>query len=107
MSIFARKCSSIGLMSLPESIDLSTVLHGAFVTKERIGLSAASGMLGIKFDGFAHGALPDARNTALIHASILRRLRQQSDRVISADNSGNPPASISSFAQKLNYCLNK
>jgi inhibitor of KinA sporulation pathway (predicted exonuclease) len=106
--IFARACGEVRLVSpFGRAIDLSKILQGAFATKDQIGLKAATEMLGLKFDGFAHGALPDARNTALIHASILRRLRT------APDSTGPTPAtpevvpSLSSFAQKLRDSLNK
>jgi len=67
--IFAWACGEVGLVNpFGRAIDLSKVFQGVFATKEQIGLKAATEML-------AHGAVPDARNTALIHASILRRLR--------------------------------
>ncbi len=104
----ARACGEVGLVNpFGQAIDLSRIFQGVFATKEQIGLKAATEMLGIKFDGFAHGALPDARNTALIHASILRRVRRVPDSTgpISAEPEVVP--SFSSFAQKLRDSLNK
>jgi inhibitor of KinA sporulation pathway (predicted exonuclease) len=107
-SVLARACRSIGHVNpFVRSIDLSGVFQGAFATKERIGLRAATEMLTINFDGFAHGALPDARNTALIHASILRRLRQSQKQIHEpvAIEQGTP--SLSHFGRKLSDCLKK
>lgn len=86
---------------------MAKVFQGAFATKERIGLKMATELLGIKFDGFAHGALPDARNTALVHASILRRLRQEPEPIEPSPVTMDAASSLSSFAQKLSDCVNK
>jgi|SRR6185312_14165903 len=106
--VLARACSFVGLLSpFGRPIDLSKVFQGAFATKERIGLTAATQMLEIKFDGFAHGALPDARNTALIHASLLRRLRREPEPTNQSPLKADAVLSFSPFAQKLKDCLNK
>ena len=106
--IFARACKEIGLVSpFGRPIDLCRIFHGAFATKDQIGLKAATEILGINFDGFAHGALYDARNTALIHASILRRLRQTLDLTGQPPAQEEPTVALSSFAQKLRASLNR
>ena len=106
--IFARACSEVGIVSpFGRPIDLSKVLYGALATKDIAGLKAATEMLGLKFDGFAHGALPDARNTALIHAAILRRLLQIPELTGTISAETEVVQSLSSFAQKLNDSLRK
>jgi len=108
LPVLARACSSVGLVSpFGRPIDLSKFFQGAFATKDQIGLKTATELLGIKFDGFAHGALPDARNTALVHASILRRLRQKPEPIEPSPVAVHAAGSLSSFAQKLSDCLNK
>lgn len=108
ISILAQKCSSIKLASpFGRSLDLSRILQAAFAAKEQMGLKAATEMLGIDFDGFAHGALPDARNTARVHASILRRLRREPDPIDRPSLAGTTAVALSPFAQKLSGCLKK
>jgi len=106
--IFAPACGEVGLVNpFGRAIDLSKVFQGVFATKEQIGLKAATEMLGIKFDGFAHGALPDARNTALVHASILRRLRRAAEASEALPVVTSTAAPLSPFAQKLSAVWNK
>jgi inhibitor of KinA sporulation pathway (predicted exonuclease) len=105
-SVIARKCTSLGLISpFRRSIDLSKIFQGAFVTKDQASLVAAIQMLGLEFDGIPHGALPDARNTAYLHASILRRMRREPDPAAAPAAELNEVSSLSPFAQKLSDCL--
>ena len=106
VSILAKACKTSGLVSpFGRSIDLSVVFQGIFAMKERVGLKTATEILGIEFDGFAHGALPDARNTALVHQSLLRRLRCEPDPTTSAVLRVVEPHSLSPFARKLTRSL--
>jgi inhibitor of KinA sporulation pathway (predicted exonuclease) len=106
VSVIARTCTSLGLVSpFRRPIDLSKVFQGAFVTKEQLSLGGAIQMLEMEFDGVPHGALPDARNTARLHASILRRMRREPDPVPSPAVERNEVVSLSPFAQKLSECL--
>ncbi len=104
--MISKICTSLGLVSpFRRPIDLSKVFQGAFTTKDQVSLSAALQMLDLKFDGIAHGALPDAKNTARIHASILRRMRRELDPVPLQVIERTEVASLSPFAQKLRDCL--
>ena len=108
VSILAKACKSNGFASpFGRSIDLSIVFQGAFALKDRAGLKTATEIMEIEFDGFAHGALPDARNTALVHRSLLRRLRCEPESTTSLDSHGAAPNSLSPFAQKLTFSLGK
>jgi inhibitor of KinA sporulation pathway (predicted exonuclease) len=62
-------------------------------------------MLGVEFDGVPHGALPDARNTARVHACILRRLRRLPDPLPPRAINNDEVAPLSPFAQKLRESL--
>jgi inhibitor of KinA sporulation pathway (predicted exonuclease) len=62
-------------MPFRRSIDLSQVVRQALLFENQLSLRAALELLGLEFDGCAHMALADARNTALLHAEIMRRLR--------------------------------
>jgi inhibitor of KinA sporulation pathway (predicted exonuclease) len=106
VSVLARTCKSLGLASpFRHPVDLSGTFQGIFVTKEQASLSAAIKMLGLDFDGVPHGALPDARNTARLHASILRRMRREPDPAPPPISEKEEVVSLSPFAQKLSECL--
>jgi inhibitor of KinA sporulation pathway (predicted exonuclease) len=106
VSVISRTCTSLGLVSpFRRPIDLSKVFQGAFVTKEQLSLGGAIQMMEMEFDGIPHGALPDARNTARLHASILRRMRREPDPVPSPAAERNEVVSLSPFAQKLSDSL--
>lgn len=106
--ILAQKCREIGLPSpFRFAIDLSRVFQGAFATKEQIGLKAATEILSMKFDGIPHGALPDARNTAFVHASLLRRMHREPDPIRQSSAADHVATSLSPFAQKLKDSINK
>jgi hypothetical protein len=54
---------------------------------------------------FPHGALSDARNTAHVHASILRRMRGEADTTLVPPAKRDEAVSLSPFAQKLSESL--
>ena len=62
-------------MPFRRSIDLSQLVRQALLFENQLSLRAALELLGLAFDGCAHTALADARNTARLHAEIMRRLR--------------------------------
>ena len=107
VSMIAKTCQGLGLISpFRRPIDLAKVFHGAFATKEQKSLGAAIKMLDLEFDGVPHGALSDARNTARVHACILRRMRRDPEPPQTKVIKRNEIASLSPFAQKLGECLN-
>jgi inhibitor of KinA sporulation pathway (predicted exonuclease) len=104
VSVMARTCKSFGLISpFRYPIDLAKIFQGVFVMKDHASLGTAIQMLGLDFDGVPHGALPDARNTARLHAAILRRIRR--DPVPPPISEQEEVVSLSAFAQKLSDCL--
>jgi inhibitor of KinA sporulation pathway (predicted exonuclease) len=106
VTVISRTCTSLGFISpFRRPIDLSKVFQGAFVTKDQLSLGRAIQMLEMEFDGVPHGALPDARNTARLHASILRRIRREPDPIPSPVVERNEVVSLSDFAQKLSESL--
>lgn len=107
VSVMAQTCRNLGLVSpFRRPIDLARVFQGAFALIEQKSLSAAILMLGLEFDGVPHGALPDARNTALIHASMLRRMRREPDPPPPETFNRHENAQLSPFAQKLRDASN-
>jgi hypothetical protein len=62
-------------------------------------------MLGLEFDNVPHRALPDAKNTARLHASILRRMKGESDPVPIPSMERSEVVSLSPFAEKLSESL--
>lgn len=105
VSLLSRSCASLGLANpLKHQMDLSRLFQDAFVMKEQLSLGSAVRMMGLDFDGVPHNALADARNTAILHAAILRRMRGLPDlpRLPVVEP---PTVGISPFAQKLKECL--
>jgi inhibitor of KinA sporulation pathway (predicted exonuclease) len=56
-------------------IDLSQIVRQALLLENQLSLGGALKHLGLSFEGCAHTALADARNTARLHAEMIRRLR--------------------------------
>ena len=74
-AVLAAKCRAIGIESpFRRSVDLALLLQHLLVAPGQMSLTAAMEFFGLGFDGVPHGALPDSRNTARLHAAILRRL---------------------------------
>ena len=105
VAIVTRSCASHSLVSpFGQEIDLCRLFQSAFVMREQMSLGSAINMLGLEFDGVPHGALADARNTARLHAAILRRLRgQPTTPLLTAILPGS--MSLSPFGQKLKQCI--
>lgn len=100
--ILSRTCASMKLVNpFRQSVDLCRIIQCVFALKQQPSLSGTVKMLGLEFDGFPHGALPDARNTARVHAEILRRTRQKADRSDDCVVELKEVTSLSPFAQKL------
>jgi len=78
-------------MPFRQSIDLSQVFRQALLLENQVGLRAALELLGLEFDGCAHMALADARNTARLHAEIIRRLHAPGSHTTSAREQTKPP----------------
>lgn len=77
-------------MPFRRSIDLSQIVRQALLFENQLSLRAALELLGLEFDGCAHIALADARNTARLHAEIMRRLRAPGAKSASGPEVTNP-----------------
>lgn len=74
--ILTRACRQHRVrMPFRRFIDLSQIVRQALLFESQLSLRAALELLGLEFDGCAHMAVADARNTARLHAEIIRRLR--------------------------------
>jgi hypothetical protein len=80
-------------MPFRRSIDLSQIVRQALLFENQLSLRAALELLGLSFEGSAHMALADARNTARLHAEIIRRLRAPGADTASARDVTQPPQS--------------
>ena len=75
-AILARACRQYRVrMPFRRFIDLSQIVRQTLLFENQLKLRAALELLGLEFDGCAHMALADARNTARLHAEIMRRMR--------------------------------
>lgn len=105
-STLSRKCKSMGLTNpFRRFIDLSKAFQGALAIKDSPSLAAALDIMGMSFDGVPHGALPDARNLAHLHAALLRRMRRLADPIQTPALLEPVQTTLSPFAQKLADCL--
>ena len=78
--LIASTCRIHGAKSpLRNCVDLAHLIHRLFLLEQQASLRDAVRMLGMEFDGIPHSALVDARNTARIHAAVIRRLRREPD----------------------------
>ncbi len=77
-------------MPFRRSIDLSQIVRQAFLFENQLSLRAALELLGLEFDGCVHMAVADARNTARLHAEMMRRLRAPGANSASAPEVTNP-----------------
>jgi inhibitor of KinA sporulation pathway (predicted exonuclease) len=74
--ILTRACQAKHLaIPFRRFVDLNRTVQLILLLSEQLGVRGATTALGLPFDGCQHMAVADARNTARIHAEILRRLR--------------------------------
>jgi inhibitor of KinA sporulation pathway (predicted exonuclease) len=88
-------------------LDLAPFFQSLFLLKQMSSLHNAVSTLCFDFDGVPHGALPDARNTALLHAEVLRRMRREPDCATSVPQTTEAPAAVTSFGEKLHAALER
>jgi hypothetical protein len=81
-------------------IDISQIVRQTLLFENQLSLRAALELLGLEFEGCAHVALADARNTARLHAEIMRRLRAPGADTASA-REVNKPSHPTWFGQLL------
>jgi len=74
--VFVRACRAHRVpVPFRRFVDLSRTFQRMLLLSQQASVRRAIEALGLPFDGCEHMALSDARNTARIHAEILRRLR--------------------------------
>jgi inhibitor of KinA sporulation pathway (predicted exonuclease) len=104
--LLSEACGSRGMRSpLRNVVDLGQLFWRLFLLRQRPSVQGATEILGLRFDGVAHTALADARNTALIHAEILRRIRNQSGLIPAIADSPRQPERSTVLAEKLTSIL--
>jgi len=104
--LIAAACQSNGLKTpLRYLLDLAHLFQGLFLLKQTPGLGDAVGMLDMEFDGVPHGALVDARNTAGVHAAVIRRMRRQPDLPPPPAQQNTEVAALTPFGEKLREAL--
>lgn len=105
-SAIADACRQYGLVSpFRNHCDIDHLFKRNFLFRDSVSLREAVSFLGLTFDGFPHGALPDARNTAYVHAAIIRRLRNEVVPPSTPSKEEILPAPISDFGAKLSRSL--
>jgi inhibitor of KinA sporulation pathway (predicted exonuclease) len=100
--LLSEACRSCGMRSpLRNVVDLSHFVWRLFLLLQRPSVRSAIEILGLRFEGAAHTALADARNTARVHAEILRRMRNHPDRDQSLADSHQQEEGPTVLAEKL------
>ena len=107
-AVLAAKCRAVGIEPpFSRSIDLSMVVQQILVARGQMSLSSATEFFGLAFDGVPHGALADARNTARLHAAILRRLRGVPEPLPAVSEPQQPVILQTLFGERLQACLSR
>lgn len=108
-ALIEEACRAVGLKSpLRNIVDIGHLFQRAFLLKQQMSLQGAANFLGIEFDGVPHSALADARNTALIHAAIIRRMRREPEPLAAVPHpEPASPRKLSAFGEKLSRSLAK
>lgn len=105
-SLLASTCQAHGFKTpLRYRVDLSRLFQELFLLKQTPGLRDAVEILGLGFDGVPHGALIDARNTARVHAELVRRMRREPDPITSPVKQLIEASPITSFGEKLRRAI--
>lgn len=79
-ALIATTCHAHGLKSpLRYLVDVAQLFPRLFLLKQQVSLAKAIEILELSFDGMPHSALADARNTARVHAALIRRMRREPD----------------------------
>jgi inhibitor of KinA sporulation pathway (predicted exonuclease) len=86
-------------------LDLSQLFQWLLLLKQMPSLRDAVEMLGLDFDGVPHGALVDARNTARVHAALIRRMRREPDPVAPPVKQVIDVPAVTSFGEKLRRAI--
>lgn len=104
--LIAAACHEHGLKTpLRYRLDLSQLFQSVFLLRQTPSLHNTVEMLGLNFDGVPHGALADARNTARVHAAVIRRMRREPDLVAPPVKQLVEASPTTSFGEKLRSAL--
>jgi inhibitor of KinA sporulation pathway (predicted exonuclease) len=102
VTVLQRACNLAGINTpFRRQLDLCRLFRELFLVDDQPSLKAAVDSLGMAFEGVPHGALPDARNTARIHADILQKLRRISRQAEPTAADANSVSSLSPFGEKV------
>ena len=98
-----RECHTA--FPLRNVMDVGQLFWHLSLLKLQPSLQNAVAMMDLAFVGVPHTALADARNTALVHAAILRRQRRQAEPIVQGANPpvGTPRSTL--LAEKLGPVL--
>jgi inhibitor of KinA sporulation pathway (predicted exonuclease) len=101
-ALIAATCQAHRLTSpLRHLVDLTHLFSRLFLIKQQVNLAKAIEILGLGFDGTPHSALADARNTARVHAAIIRRMRREPDPPPIPVSGSEPKTYMSPFGEQL------
>ncbi|MFZ0301880.1 MAG: 3'-5' exonuclease [Terracidiphilus sp.] len=104
----ADACRSHGVRTLlRNALDMGYLFSRVFLLCEQPSLRKAVDIIGLLFDGVPHTALGDARNTAHVHAAIIRRMRREPDPAHDVRNQLPDCSRPTLFAEKLNQAMRK
>ena len=101
--ILERACKKHHLdMPFRRFFDLSQIVRSALLLEQQPGVHSAMELLGVSADGGAHMAVIDARNTARIHAELIRRCRAEktTNAPIDQDRSSRSPTWFGQLLEK-------
>jgi inhibitor of KinA sporulation pathway (predicted exonuclease) len=90
---------------LRNRVDVGLLFWHIFLLKDQPSLRKAIEIIGIPYDGIAHTALGDARNTARVHAEIIRRMKRESVSTPIAATPSERPRYPTVMAEKLGKIL--
>jgi inhibitor of KinA sporulation pathway (predicted exonuclease) len=101
-ALIAAACQAHGLKSpLRYLVDVAHLFPRLFLLREQVSLAKAIEILELGFDGMPHSALADARNTARVHAALIRRMRREPDPPTIPDSQPESKKSMSPFGEQL------
>lgn len=87
--------------------DVGHLFWHAFLLRDQPSLRRAIEILELPFDGIAHTAWGDARNTARVHAEMIRRIRQEPRSFHHVPAPPHGPEQPTVMAEKLRQALRK
>ena len=105
--VLASACSRYRIpCPLRNRLDVSQLFWHCFLLRQQPSLRTAIEIAALPFDRIAHTALGDARNTARVHAEIIRRMRRQPSPVPTQPIPSDVAPQPTILAEKLRRLLN-